>query len=118
MPSESVSTASGSSSVSCAAVTVKLFEVSPALNATFAGTPEYSLASSPAPRVAAIGTVTVVPAAGASASVSVTVADSPSFTDSDAAANDTSIGSYTSVRLMVTVVVEALLPSETSIVTV
>ena len=74
MPNENVSSRSGSSSVSCTAVTVKLFEVSPALNTTFIGTPEYSLLSSPVPGVATIGTVTVSPTAGANASVTVTVA--------------------------------------------
>ena len=72
--------------MSCTAVTVKLFDVSPALKVTFAGTPTTSTVSGPA---ASIGTVTVVPTVGAMASVTVTAISSPSSTESAAAANDT-----------------------------
>ena len=75
--------------MSSTVLTVKLVDVSPALKVTLAGTPAYSLPSSPVPRVATIGTVTVVPDDGADARVSVTVATSPSSTESAAAANDT-----------------------------
>ena len=87
MPSDSVSVLSGSSSVSSTVVTVKVLEVSPALNVTLDGTPEYSLACSPVPGVAVIGTVT--DAVGASARVTVTSISSPSSTDSAATANET-----------------------------
>ena len=75
--------------MSSTVVTVKLFDVSPAMNVTLSGTPAYSVVSSPVPGVAVIGTVTVVPTVGAMASVTITWASSPSSTDSDAAANDT-----------------------------
>ena len=79
--------------MSSTVVTVKLLEVSPAANVTLVGTPEYSVAPSPAPRVAVIGTSTVTPVAGASASVRVTVAEPPSVIETDAAPNDTAIPS-------------------------
>ena len=91
MPNEKVSSRSGSSSSSSTVATVKLSEVTPALNTTFAGTPEYSVLFNPVPGVATIGTVTVSPTAGANASVTVTSAFSPSSTVSDAAANDTAM---------------------------
>ena len=59
------------------------------MNVTLAGTPEYSLAASPAPRVGVIGTTTVTPVAGASSSVTVTADEPPSVIDAVAAPNET-----------------------------